>query len=304
MHLLKNLSKKQRITALIVGSVVLIIVIYSIAVLISRIGKVATKVQYAPYYATVTINDKKIDNKSTQYLEPGEYHITVTAEHFETYTNTVTISKDYHYMVGILNPSDDEGAVYQSEHAFEFTEVEGLVGLALNAEGSVRKKNYPILNYLPINNALYSISYEYDTDNVTPIISVKATPLYIDDAVAKLKTLEKVDLTSYEIVFKTENPFAIYNDSVKNSNPVDCIKNSFSIPSKYTLTEGQYINNDYYFAQFYIDDYDLDYKYSHYRILLHKENDEWQIIASPQPLLTQKNTPNVSKEILDTANSF
>lgn len=304
MHLFKNMSKKQKILSLIIGFVVLIIVIYSISILISRIGKIATKIQYAPYTATVIINDEKIENKTTQYLEPGEYTVTVMADHFETYTNKVTISKDYHYLVGILRPSDDEGEVYRMNHSFEFAEVEGLVGLALNAEGAVRKKNHPILNYLPINNSLYSISYEYDTDNTTPIIVIKATQLYIDDAVAKLKTFKNVDLTSYDIVFKTENPFAIYNDSIETEKPVDCIKKSFNIPSRYTLTEGQYFNNDYYYASFYIDDYDMDYKYSHYRILLHKENDKWKVVSAPQPLLTQKNTPNTPKEILDTANSY
>lgn len=304
MHLFKNLSKKQKLIALIVSAALIILVLISVITLVSRAGKIATTIQYAPYSATVTVNDKKVKNKTTQYFEPGEYKITVTADHFETYTYTVTISKDYHYMVGTLTPSDDEGAVYKSNHSFEFAEVEGLVGIALNAEGAVRKKNHPILNYLPINNSLYSISYDYDTDNVTPIIAVKATPLFIDDAVAKLKLLENVDLTSYEIVFKTENPFAIYNENISDEDPINCIKRSFNIPENYSLSKGQYIQDNYYFAQFYIDDYELAYKYSHYRILLHKEDNNWKVVTSPQPLLTQKNTPNTPKEILDTANSF
>jgi len=302
---LKNFTKQQKITFLIVGIIFAIVVIYSLITLFSRIGKVATTIQFAPYTATVTINGEKVDNKSTKYLIPGEYTIVVEAEHFETFTNTVTISKDYHYMVGILNAADDEGANYQSTHAFEFAEVEGLVGVAMNAEGAVRKKNHPILNYLPINNSLFSISYEYDTDNVTPIISVKTTALYLDDAVAKLKTLKNVDLTSYEIVFKVQNPFAIYDEKITADKPIDCVEKSFNLPEKYVISEGQDLTDNYYLIQLYIDDYDLDYKYSHYKVLLHKdENNMWKIVTSPQPLFTQKNTPNVPKEILDTANSF
>ena len=143
MHFFHKLTKAQKITFLIIVTIVIIIIIYSFFTLISRFGKISTTIQYAPYNATVTINGRVIKNKSTQYLEPGEYHITVEAEHFASYTNTITISRDYHYMVGILQPNDDAGSIYQNNHAREFTETEGLVGIALNQEGSARKNQHP-----------------------------------------------------------------------------------------------------------------------------------------------------------------
>ena len=305
MDILKNLNKKQKLRIIAVLIVFVLLIIIAIVILISRAGKIATTVQYAPYKATVIVNGKKVKNKSKQYFEPGEYDIEVSAEHFETYTEHVTISKDYTYMVGILKAADDEGEKYKMEHKIEFAEAEGLVGRALNAEGVIRKKNHPILNYLPINNALYSISYDYDIDNVTPIIVVKTQPVYLDDAVAKLKTLKNVDLTAYEIVFKTENPFALYDESATGKTPKECVKNAFNIPAEYTMTTGQDITDNYYTLQLFIDDYDLAYQYSHYRVLLHKDdNDMWKIVAAPQPLLTQKNTPNTPKDILNTANSL
>ena len=305
MHFFHKLTKAQKITFLIIVTIVIIIIIYSFFTLISRFGKISTTIQYAPYNATVTINGRVIKNKSTQYLEPGEYHITVEAEHFASYTNTITISRDYHYMVGILQPNDDAGSIYQNNHAREFTETEGLVGIALNQEGSARKNQHPILNYLPINNSLYSIAYSYDSDKTTPIISIKADPLYIDDAVAKLKTLKNVDLTAYEIIFKTNNPFSFYDSETRASTPLDCAKQSFNIPQNYTISNGQDLSDNYYTLQFYIDDYDLAYQYSHYRALFHKESDGmWKTVSAPQPILTQKNTPNVDKSILDAVNSF
>ena len=274
MHFFHKLTKAQKITFLIIVTIVIIIIIYSFFTLISRFGKISTTIQYAPYNATVTINGRVIKNKSTQYLEPGEYHITVEAEHFASYTNTITISRDYHYMVGILQPNDDAGSIYQNNHAREF-------------------------------NSLYSIAYSYDSDKTTPIISIKADPLYIDDAVAKLKTLKNVDLTAYEIIFKTNNPFSFYDSETRASTPLDCAKQSFNIPQNYTISNGQDLSDNYYTLQFYIDDYDLAYQYSHYRALFHKESDGmWKTVSAPQPILTQKNTPNVDKSILDAVNSF
>ena len=297
----KMKHKKILIT---IGIVFSLIVIYSAIILISRAGKIATTIQYAPTAANITINGETVKNHSTKYLEPGDYQVTVSFEHFKTIETSFTISKDLHYIAGVLEADDEAGERYHNEHQNEFIEAEGVVSQYLNAVGLIEKQQHPILNYLPINNSLYSISYNFDTDNTTPIIVVKTTTLYLDTAVNKLKTLENVDLTAYQIVFKLDNPFAIYDSSIQKSDPVKTLKAIFE-KNNYKLSEGQYLNDSYYAASFYIDDYERDYQYAHYHALLKRTTDEkWQLIASPQPLLTQYNTPNTPKEILDTVNSL
>ena len=266
-----------------------------------RINKVKTTVLYAPYNAKISLNNTPIRNNSTIWLEPGFYTAKIEYDHFETIEQTIEISNNHHYIVGILKASDEEGESYTNTHTQEFTNAEGIIGKMLNEEGTAIKNQYPILNYLPINNSLFSISYSYDEKN-TPIIKVKSTPDFLDDAVAKMKTLKNVELIDYQIIFDIENPFETYSNTPK-STPQETIKSSFKM-DKYTISNGETIADDYYATTIYIYDYNRDLSYNHYRILLHKQTDGWHIVATPQPLLTKNNTPNVSSNILNSANSL
>ena len=301
MQLLKNLDQKQRLIFIIFSILILVGIIFFIFISIIRIGKVEVTVQYAPYSAKVTLNGTTVKNKSKIWLQPGKYTAKIEYEHFESVERVVEISKDYNYIVGILHTIDDEGEKYINSHKQEFIEVEGLVGRALTEEGIAIKKQYPILNYLPINNQLFSISYAY-TDENEPIINVKTSPEFLDDAVAKMKTLKNVDLTAYQINFTPSNPFAIYEESAK-SKPEDTIKSTFNL-DKYKLSKGQDIAGNYYAATIYTYDYDRDLTYGHYRVLLKKQDDKWHLVAAPQPLLTKQNTPDTAVDILNSANSL
>ena len=301
MQLFKNLNPKQRLAFAIISILVLVGIIYFVFIFATRIGKVEVTIQYAPYAAKVTLNGTAVQNKSTTWIQPGKYSVKVEYEHFQTIERVVEISSNYRYIVGVLAIADDAGSEYVNSHKQEFAEVEGLVGKALTEEGIAIKKKYPILNYLPINNRLYSISYAY-TDDGEPIIIVKTSPEFLDDAVAKMKTLKKVDLTAYQVNFTVTNPFAIYQESSK-STPEDTIKSTFNL-EKYKLSEGQNIAGDYYAATIYTYDYDRDLTYAHYRVLLKKSDNKWHLVAAPQPLLTKQNTPDTATDVLNSANSL
>ena len=301
MQLFKNLKPKEKLAFIIISVLVLIGIIFFVLTFVNRIGKVEVTVKYAPYAATVTLNNVKINNNSKIWIEPGKYNLKVEFEHFSTAERVIEITTGYRYIVGTLSTVDDDGEAYINSHKQEFTEAEGLVGLALNEEGIAIKKKYPILNYLPINNRLYSISYAYTDDN-EPIINVKAQPEYLDVAVRKMKSLKNVDLTTYQINFSTPNPFAIYNEKSKSS-PEETIRASFNL-SGYRLSAGQDIANDYYAATIYKYDYDRDLIYAHYRVLLKKDNNKWHIVSAPQPLLTHQNTPDTATDIINSVNSL
>ena len=301
MEFYKNLNQKQRLIFIIISFLIIVGIIYFIFIFVTRMGKIEVTVQYAPYSANITLNGTKVKNKSKIWLQPGKYTAKIEYEHFESVERVIEINNDYDYIVGTLHAIDDEGEKYINSHKQEFVEAEGLVGRALTKEGIAIKKQYPILNYLPINNQLYSISYTY-TDENEPIINVKTSPEFLDDAVAKMKTLKNVDLTSYQVNFTPVNPFAIYDESAQ-SKPEDTIKSTFNL-DKYRLSEGQNIAGDYYATTIFTYDYSRDLTYGHYRVLLKKQDKKWHLVAAPQPLLTKHNTPDTATDILNSANSL
>ena len=301
MEFYKNLNQKQRLIFIVISFLIIVGIIYFIFIFVTRMGKIEVTVQYAPYSANITLNGTKVKNKSKIWLQPGKYTAKIEYEHFESVERVIEINNDYDYIVGTLHTIDDEGEKYINSHKQEFVEAEGLVGRALTKEGIAIKKQYPILNYLPINNQLYSISYTY-TDENEPIINIKTSPEFLDDAVAKMKTLKNVDLTSYQVNFTPVNPFAIYDESAQ-SKPEDTIKSTFNL-DKYKLSEGQNIAGDYYATTIFTYDYSRDLTYGHYRVLLKKQDKKWHLVAAPQPLLTKHNTPDTATDILNSANSL
>ena len=172
MEFYKNLNQKQHLIFIVISFLIIVGIIYFIFIFVTRMGKIEVTVQYAPYSANITLNGTKVKNKSKIWLQPGKYTAKIEYEHFESVERVIEINNDYDYIVGTLHAIDDEGEKYINSHKQEFVEAEGLVGRALTKEGIATKKQYPILNYLPINNQLYSISYTYTDENET-IINVK-----------------------------------------------------------------------------------------------------------------------------------
>lgn len=300
---IKQSSPRTRILAVLVVLAFALILIYSISTLIYRTGKTKTIIQYAPNAATITLNDTKVTNGSTLWLIPGSYHLKVEYnEHLETHEEDIEITDETAEFYGTLGAIDDEGKEYVEQHSQEYAKVEGMIGSLLGRRGEKIKEQYPILNYLPMNNSLYSISYQYD-DNNKPVIYVRSDPKYLDIAVAKMKLFENVELESENIVFLNENRFESYE---KNpiSDPQKFIRAAYQLPEDYIISKPRE-TGDYTYTNIYIDGMAKNALYAHYRILLKKNSDdEWEVVSTPQPLLTIYNTPNVDKEILKTINSY
>lgn len=303
----KNLAKqstpRSRAAIIIAAIVFVVVLIYSISILIYRAGKTKTIIQFAPNSATITLNDTKVNNGSTTWLIPGKYHLKVEYnEHLEIYEEDIEITNQTAELYGILSAIDDEGREFIEQHRQEYAKVEGMVGLLLERRGAKKKEDYPILNYLPINTSLYSISYQYD-DNNRPVVYVKSDPYYLDVAVAKMKLFEDVELESQNIVFLNENRFESYQQ-----NPITdakkFIRAAYQLPDNYIISEPRE-KNGYTYTNIYIDGKEKNALYAHYHILIKKNSDgAWEVVSTPQPILTIYNTPNVDKELLKTINSY
>ncbi|MCL1839689.1 PEGA domain-containing protein [Candidatus Saccharibacteria bacterium] len=299
---MKRLTANQRIklaVAAFLGLVVLAI-IFTAVIYVSRIGKVAVITKYAPYNASVYLNGSEINNNATNFLTPGTYELTVNLEHFVTNTETITITEDTEYILGSLIFADEEGQVITAERKKDFLEVEGIFGKLLTNAGNKIRQEYPILDFLPINNAFYSISFAYKDDG-SPKITVQAQPTMVDVAVRKMLSFPDITLTDYDITFTTPNPFT--SPAPNNiSDPFTFIRASFpNIINHYQFGPGRNAG-EYYLTTIYTYNFTSDDSYAHFKVILRKTGDSWTFAATPQLLFTTKNAPSIPVEILDYAN--
>ena len=296
----KLLKSPKAILAIVLTILVVIIFAYSVVVVIIRHGKVEVSVTVAPYTAELELNGTKIRNNHKIYLEKGHYHLIATNEHFETTEADITISDNQHYIAAMLEPSDEEGQKIKEKYARQFTNAEGALGLALNAEGKDLQEKYPLLKYLPINNRFYSISYQ-KKESGEPVINIKTDPSYLDVAVAKLKTLKNVSIPEYEINFNITNPFTISASTSKN---IEKLAKTDVAADGYTFNSGQYITDEYYLAIYTRTDPESLLQNARYLALFQKSGEDWEIVAKPQPIFTKYNLPDTDIEIINSANSY
>ena len=253
MSLRRNLSERQKVIAGVVVAVFVFVIFYAITVSIQRAGKIKTTIKFAPYTATIKLNDTRVANNATVWLEPGNYHLTVDLnEHLESYQEDITISESYNSIIGTLGALDEEGEKYISAHTTDYTDAEGYISKVLNQEGDELRKKYPILKYLPLNNSLYSISYTQADDN-HPIVHVKAELKNLDIAVAKLRSFEDVNISTLDLIVDTKSPFEkITENPLKN--PVEFIKAAYKLSDNYVIYRGDE-KDGYYYAVVYKSDY-------------------------------------------------
>ena len=77
MSFYQNLNQKQRPAFIIISAILLFVIIIFIATYIMRIGKTEVIIQYAPLDSKITLNGTMIKNKTTKWLEPGNYEVIV-----------------------------------------------------------------------------------------------------------------------------------------------------------------------------------------------------------------------------------
>ena len=303
MSLRRNLSQRQKLIAGVVVAAFVLVIFYAISVSIQRAGKIKTLVKFAPYTATIKLNDTRIANNATVWLEPGDYHLTVNLdEHFESYQEEIVIDTDNHSIFGTLMSIDDEGHKYADRHRSEYLEAEGLISTMLNDEGDRLRKQYPILNYLPVNNSLYSISYE-EAEDYHPIIHIKTDLENLDVAVAKLQSFEGIDISTLDLVFDLASPLGEPKTNPLQ-NPIEFIKAAYNLSDNYKILQKEK-TDDFFCGIIYISNYEEDFDYAHYRIVLKKGTDNnWSIPFAPQPLFTANNTKDLSAEQINIINSY
>lgn len=307
------LTKHRKPILIIITLIIVGFIGYNAAILISRIGKVKVLVMYAPFDATVTINDKEYKNNETHYLAPGDYNVTASREHFETINDTYTVAKDStdNFFIGGLLPSDEEGEAIMLEHNNEYIQMEQYGSAIANAEGEEAVSKDPIMQFLPINNPAYSISYFYDDNqNFFVELILKQGIDQISSALGTLYSInDDINPASYKIVVRDyKNPFGSFKENNQN-NMEDFLKEGYgqNFINNYTILSNRTISQDNYYGVLIIpagvDITSDDATYPIYRAILEKTGDSWKMISEPYFVVSQYNASSVPVDFLNLLNT-
>lgn len=187
--------------------------------------------------------------------------------------------------------------------------------------GEKEREDYPILAYLPVKNALFTLGYQLSTDNQL-VVKITTTETYLDDAVTKLLSFG-VDLseTNIEIV-APENPFLSAYVLNSASDPLTALRVAYAKIENFQVLHLEAIDADGNFydtsdASAFATDSRLafifakisagsaeTYSFQTYRVILKKENNQFVPVSNPAPILTTFNTPGVPTKALSAANKL
>lgn len=302
MKLPSNMIKEQNRKNIIIAFVAfwVLLVIIAIIFFITTRGKVLVEVKYAPFAATVKLDETTIMNNNNNYITPGEYNITVEFKDFKSYEGTITIDENTKYIFGNLIPANENGEEYMNEHATDYLEVERITNKVSTENGIKQREQYPIINKLPIKDPYYTIGYSISDDGILSI-TVKSSIAYRQLVTNKiLEITDDSDLEKYDILFyDLDNPFSgkfVENDE---TDPKNYLKNGFSTTGlDFIMGNGAYDNEYYYtFLRYTINNLPIVF-----RVILRKTNGKWELLGDPYPLLTTFRAPNVPIDVINKVN--
>lgn len=304
----RTVVKAGIITAVIITLVIICFVVFNF---FFRMGRVKVELVYAPYYAEVELNGKRVKNPSTRYLEPGEYEVKVRAAEFEEFSTKVQVDENTKYIYGALNPATAKGEELANDTLLDqFLEIESIAGQVLMEEGQRVLERYPILAKLPYENSLYTLGYLINSGEKDYTLTVKVLiPSIYDSATEKLKTFaEETDkpLAEYRIDLPIPENFSdpfkdVWQDN-NEKNPELFLKKGYATIPNLIIRPGQE-KDDYYYTILSVDATEYTTGTT-YRVVLKANDNSWKLVGAPAPIATIYNTPNVPLDILNSLNEM
>ena len=296
------LLKRRKTVFAVIAVLWGVLTFFAIMFFIVAADKALVQVKYAPFAAVVKLDDTVIMNNNENFIAPGEYHLVVEYENFETYEADIVVGDNTTYMYRNLKPINDEGERYMHEHAEEFLEVQGIAGMIATEEGTNQIKEYPVIEQLPIRDSLYMLDYTVEDGKI--VITVSAGLGYRGLAIDGLMDLIGEDgVGKYDVkIVDLDNPYEgkfVENDE---KTPDDYLKAGYAnVGFDFTVGGGE-IEGDYYYA--FLRYYFQKYVGVVFKVVLRREGDGWKLAGEPYPILTTANTPGVPLEIIEKANQL
>lgn len=187
----------------------------------------------------------------------------------------------------------------------EYEASEAYAGEQAVAEGERERAKYPVIAGLPVNNALYSVGYQFSKGGDELTVRVRATNTYMNQAVERLKSIptEGRELSAYNIEFSDYNNYLSAPAESDAAEPVKYLVEAYAQAEvECTIYDGA-IEGEYYYTKMTTGNaahYDL----VTYRVVLMRDGETWKFAGTPEPILTIYNTPGVPEEILNKVNNY
>lgn len=281
---------------------------------IHMMGKILTKIQFLPDQVQIQIDDKITTNNSELLLEKGEHKVYVSLDGYNTISETINISENnfniYGYLIpnSLLNGNPDELEKYIEVQERTF------YSLSDSIEQKILEA-FPIYRFLPYNDVSdpFSIYTKLSDDNMSLTVILKqAHPdvlSEIDMACQKIKDLYtennlKVSPSQNNItILNFDNKLKNFRDN-QEDDPNNYISAGYSdISDTIHIFPGKK-EGDYYYTMIRYNNPSNEYDNMLYRILLKKNNNSWQLVDTPYPILTTYNTKNTPYTILNSVNNY
>lgn len=219
MRWLDFLAKHKKATIIGGAAIVIVIIAISAYFIIDNLTKTATvKVIVTPSIATVKIGEEKLATYGEFRIRPGEYAVEVSADGFVTKRMEIEAVAGETAEVKLYLEAE-EGNNYYSENTKDATILGDLKAAETQQKVDELKKEYPILEKLPIEidyytkdyskRIKYTISYQLKDGNDDFII-------VISDYTGGNYTaaIEKLAVRGFEV----DNYEILYNDLSSESN--------------------------------------------------------------------------------------
>lgn len=180
-------------------------------------------------------------------------------------------------------------------------------------QGNKEREKYPIVEYLPIKNSLFTLGYQFSNAGKKLTLKVTTTETYLDSAINKLTSFG-VDLTNCALdITSPASPFLSAYIVNNETDPIAALRAAYSRVESFQIAKIRAVsssgedvegakNADYILARITTGRED-HYNLQTYRVILKKdEASRWIPISNPSPILNIYNTPGIDIELLKLAN--
>lgn len=202
-------THKQTITRLAVGLFVLLI-IWTMLILMSRIGKLPVTVSVVPSDASITINDQLRGN-GTDWLTPGTYKVKVQKVGYASQEKTLTVSdkKKDNVVAVSLKPESNDAKKWAAEHSKDYKDNEKYGAIEASSNGEYFSAINPITKKLPFTDPYYKIGYIVGEKQSITITISTTSPRWRFYAIEKIREWG-FEPTDFVIIFTDfKNPLEV-----------------------------------------------------------------------------------------------
>ena len=194
---------------IVIGTILFVtaIIVWSMIIIIGRIGKTPVTISVVPSNAAVTLDGHTVGN-GTQWIAQGTYTIQATKDGFKTEKKSVVVTGEKEKNVAALSltPESDNAKAWAKTHDSDYKKNETYGAIEASNNGKYFTAKNPITTKLPYNDPYYTIGYTPRTDGGVDLTISTPSPRYRFYAVEKIRELG-YDPTDFVIVLKKKkNP--------------------------------------------------------------------------------------------------